>query len=81
VNAEDDSEFMRAVVIVSDETQKGTARSPQEYSHPLVILSGRDTSTFREFSKRLRERVVGRRTYVNQAEHFVLVAGRGEGRN
>lgn len=41
VNAEGDSEFMRAVVIVTEETQKGTARSPQEYANPLVILSGR----------------------------------------
>ena len=40
VNAEGDSEFMRAVVIVTEDTQKGTARSPQEYANPLVILSG-----------------------------------------
>jgi hypothetical protein len=31
VNAEGDGEFMRAVVIVTEETDKGTARSPQEY--------------------------------------------------
>ena len=42
VNAEGDSEFMRAVVIVTEETQKGTARSPQEYANPLVILAGRE---------------------------------------
>ena len=42
VNAEGDSEFMRAVVIVTEETQKGTARSPQEYANPFVILSGRE---------------------------------------
>jgi len=40
VTAEGDSEFMRAVVIVTEETHKGTARSPQEYANPLVILSG-----------------------------------------
>jgi hypothetical protein len=39
VNAEGDSKFMRAVVIVTEETHKGTARSPQEYANPLVILS------------------------------------------
>ena len=33
---------MRAVVIVTEETQKGTARSPQEYANPFVILSGRE---------------------------------------
>ena len=42
VNAEGDSEFMRAVVIITEKTQKGTARSPQEYVNPLLILSGRD---------------------------------------
>ena len=42
VNAEDDSEFMRAIVIVTDETQKGTARSPQEYVNPLLVLPGRE---------------------------------------
>lgn len=42
LNAEGDSEFMRAVVIITEKTQKGTARSPQEYVNPLLILSGRD---------------------------------------
>ena len=42
VNAEGDDEFMRAVVIVTEETQKGTARSPQEYVNPLLILSGKE---------------------------------------
>ena len=42
VNADGDSEFMRAVVIVTEETQKGTARSPQEYVNPLLVLSGQE---------------------------------------
>jgi len=42
VNADGDSEFMRAVVIVTEETQKGTARSAQEYLNPLFILSGQE---------------------------------------
>jgi hypothetical protein len=42
VNADGDSEFMRAVVIVTEETQKGTARSPQEYLNPLFVLSGQE---------------------------------------
>ena len=42
VNAEGDSDFMRAVVIVTEETRKDTARSPQEYPNPLVIISGRE---------------------------------------
>jgi hypothetical protein len=42
VNTEGDSEFMRAVIIVTEETKKGTVRSPQEYVNPLVVLSGRE---------------------------------------
>lgn len=42
VNPEGDSEFMRAVVIVTEETRKGTARSPQEYANPLLVLSGQE---------------------------------------
>jgi hypothetical protein len=42
VNAEGDSEFMRAIVIVTEETRKGTARSPQEYANPLLVLSGQE---------------------------------------
>jgi hypothetical protein len=42
VNVEGDSDFMRAVVIVTEDTQKGTARSPQEYANPLLVLSGQE---------------------------------------
>jgi hypothetical protein len=42
VNSEGDSEFMRAVVFVTEETRKGTARSPQEYAKPLLVLSGQE---------------------------------------
>lgn len=42
VNAEGDSEYMRAVVIVTEQTQKGTARSGQEYANPLLVLSGQE---------------------------------------
>jgi len=42
VNAEGDCELMRAVVIVTEETRKGTARSPQEYANPLLVLSGQE---------------------------------------
>lgn len=42
VNADGDSQFMRAVVIITEETEKGTARSHQEYVNPLLVLSGRD---------------------------------------
>jgi hypothetical protein len=42
VNAEGDNEFMRAVVFVSEETRKGSARSGQEYVNPLLVLSGKE---------------------------------------
>ena len=42
VNAEGDSQFMRAVVFVIKGTKKGTARSPQEYVNSLFVISGRD---------------------------------------
>jgi hypothetical protein len=35
-----EAEYMRAVVFVTENTSKGTARSPQEYHHPLLVLTG-----------------------------------------
>ena len=35
-----DHAFLRAVVFVTEETTKGTARSPQEYVDPLLVLTG-----------------------------------------
>jgi len=34
-------EYMRAVVIVTKGTSKGTSRSPQEYTNPLLVLTGK----------------------------------------
>ncbi len=42
---DEDSEFMRAVVIITEETEKGTDRSPQEYAHQLLVLSGQDCAS------------------------------------
>jgi len=39
-NEDGESEYMRAVVLVTDHTPKGTHRSPQEYVNPLLVLSG-----------------------------------------
>jgi hypothetical protein len=36
---------MRAGVFVTEATPKGTARSPQEYLRPLLILSGQEYAT------------------------------------
>jgi hypothetical protein len=33
-------EYMRAVVFVTENTPKGTERSPQEYVSPLLMLTG-----------------------------------------
>lgn len=57
VDVEGDAEFMRAVVIVTEETKKGTARSGQEFVNPLLILSGRDYASI-SFVE-LHERVCG----------------------
>jgi hypothetical protein len=54
VNADGESEFMRAVVIVTEETQKGTARSPQEYLNPLFVLSGREYASISFIDLRAR---------------------------
>jgi hypothetical protein len=35
-----ESEYMRAVVFVTEDTTKGTARSAQEYKAPLLVLTG-----------------------------------------
>jgi len=37
---EGESEYMRAVVFVTERTPKGTPRSPQEYVNPLLVLTG-----------------------------------------
>jgi hypothetical protein len=39
-NARGEHDFMRAVVFVTEETSKGTERSPQEYADPLLVLTG-----------------------------------------
>jgi hypothetical protein len=37
-----EAEFMRAVVIVTENTEKGTPRNGQEYIAPLLTLTGRE---------------------------------------
>lgn len=62
VNADGDAEFMRAVVIVTEETKKGTARSGQEYVNPLLVLSGRDYASipFAELHERICDALRGK---------------------
>ena len=40
-----DHEYMRAVVLVTEDTLKGTERSPQEYVQPLLVLTGEAYAT------------------------------------
>jgi len=40
VRPDDDGPVLRAVVIMTEGTSKGTSRSGQEYVDPLLILSG-----------------------------------------
>lgn len=62
VAAEGDSKFMRAVVIITEETEKGTARSHQEYVNPLLVLSGRDYASisFVELHQRICDALQGK---------------------
>ena len=62
VNADGDNEFMRAVVVVTEETPKGTARSPQEYVNPLLVLSGREYASisFIELHSRICDALRGK---------------------
>ena len=39
-NEQGEAEYMRAVVIVTENTEKGTPRSPQEFVDPLLTLRG-----------------------------------------
>ncbi|MGH8060175.1 MAG: hypothetical protein ACREOH_23540 [Candidatus Entotheonellia bacterium] len=39
-NQDGEAAYMRAVVFVTENTPKGTARSPQEYQYPLLVLTG-----------------------------------------
>jgi hypothetical protein len=56
-----DSQHMRAVVIVTEETEKGTRRNGQEYIDPLLTLSGDEysTLTFPELHKRICDALRG----------------------
>jgi hypothetical protein len=51
----DDWDAMRAVVFVTEETEKGTPRCGQEYDKPLLVLTGEEYErmTFAELHRRL----------------------------
>ncbi|MDC8450270.1 MAG: hypothetical protein LV473_18220 [Nitrospira sp.] len=57
------AEFMRTVVIITEETEKGTARHPQEYSNPLLMLDGKQyaSMTFDDLHNRICDALRGAR--------------------
>jgi hypothetical protein len=62
-NAEGEAPFERAVVFVTEYSLKGTARSPQEYASPLLVLTGEEYSrlTFAELHQRICDALRGNR--------------------
>lgn len=55
VRSEDSDQALRAVVIVTEGTRKGTHRSSQEYIDPLLVLSGSEYAAipFRDLHERI----------------------------
>lgn len=58
-----EAEFLRAVMIITEKTEKGTARHPQEYSNPLLTIDGKHYSTmpFDELHTRICDALRGNR--------------------
>lgn len=65
-NEAGEAEHMRAVVFVTEGTRKGTARSPQEYVDPLLVLTGEAyaTMTFETLYARICDALRGSRPRV-----------------
>lgn len=65
-DGEGEAEYMRAVVFVTEHTPKGTDRSPQEYVHPLLVLTGQeyDHMTFDNLHTRLCDVLRGDKSRV-----------------
>ena len=62
-----EAEYMRAVVIITEDTTKGTARSGQEYVNPLLTLSGPEYANlpFHELYDRICDALRGNRPAVS----------------
>jgi len=61
-----DGQTMRAVVFVTEGTPKGTARAPQEYVRPLLVLSGQEyaTTTFGQLHRMICDALRGNRARI-----------------
>jgi hypothetical protein len=86
VPPDEDREVMRAVVIITEEIEKGTDRSPQEYANPLLVLSGQDYASisFVELHERICDalrgngpRVVAQSWTADGGVQLILCDGRG----
>ena len=66
------SECLRAVVFVTEQTAKGTPRSPQEYSGPLLVLTGEAyaKTSFEALHARICAALRGERPRVLAAIHL-----------
>jgi hypothetical protein len=60
-NVDSEAESIRAVVFVTENSPKGTERSPQEYVYPLLILTGEAYShmTFDTLHRRITDALRG----------------------
>ena len=67
VGPENGGGALRAVVVVTEGTRKGTERSPQEYVAPLLVLSGPEYATmpFGELYERICSALRGARPRCN----------------
>jgi hypothetical protein len=65
-NEDGEAEYMRAVVIISENTEKGTARNGQEYVDPLLTLSGLEYANllFHDLHERICDALRGNRPAV-----------------
>lgn len=66
VDSDGDAQHMRAVVFITELTQKGTERSGQEYQSPMLILTGQeyDKITFSDLYERICSGLRGNRAPV-----------------
>lgn len=63
-DANGDAPFDRAVVFITETSTKGTARCPQEYASPLLVLTGEEYAriAFEELHRRICDALRGNRS-------------------
>lgn len=71
IDRADDEQRLRAVVVVTRGTPKGTKRSGQEYTQPLLVMSGAEYGTvgFGELVERVSSALRGSRPGVRLEVH------------